>query len=96
MLSTSIETRVRGDEATRCNQLAQYRADRLPRSVKNQFVGDVEMLQTPEMANVRKRIHKKFGKYENEDEVNDEEPADGGDDWMPVMVMKNQLRMKMN
>lgn len=68
MLSTSIETQVRGDEGNRCNQLAQYRAVRVPRDTE-----DVEMMKTPEMANVRKRLHHKFGRYQNED---DEQPAD--------------------
>jgi hypothetical protein len=63
MLSTSIETQVRGDEGQRCSQLAQYRSVRVPRNTE-----DVEMLKTPEMANVRKRLHQKFGRYQNEDE----------------------------
>lgn len=67
MLSTSIETQVRGDEGQRCSQLAQYRAVRVPRDTE-----DVEMMKTPEMANVRRRMHKKFGRYQNEDE----EPAE--------------------
>lgn len=84
MLSTSIETRVRGDEAQRCNQLAQYRSVRVPRDTE-----DVEMMKTPELANVRKRLHKKFGRYAQEDEAqaeeeNAEEPEDdsvvAGDD----------------
>lgn len=71
MLSTSIETRVRGDEAQRCNQLAQYRAVgavRVPRDTE-----DVEMMKTPELANVRKRLHRKFGRYAQEDEAQAEE-----------------------
>lgn len=63
MLSTSIETQVRGDEGQRCGQLAQYRSVRVPRDTE-----DVEMMKTPEMANVRKRLHQKFGRYQNEDE----------------------------
>lgn len=56
-MSTSIETQVRGDEASRCGQLAQYRAQRISidrnsnhlRSkrhapAKSNFVGDVEMI----------------------------------------------------
>lgn len=71
MLSTSIETQVRGDEGQRCNQLAQYRAVRVPRDAE-----EFEMLKTPEMANVRKRLHKKFGRYQNEDEEQQEEAVD--------------------
>lgn len=57
MLSSSIETRVRGDENVRCGQLAQYRAERVSamgtgedrrrrRSVKapNNYVGDIEVI----------------------------------------------------
>lgn len=77
-MSTSIETQIRGDEATRCNQLSQYRAMRNPRAVKKSASEDVEMLKTPEMANVRKRLHQKFGKYQNDDDEHDveEEPAE--------------------
>lgn len=72
MLSTSIETQVRGDEGQRCGQLAQYRAVRVPRDTE-----DVEMMKTPEMANVRKRLHQKFGRYQNEDgEVQADENVD--------------------
>ena len=71
MLSSSIETQVRGDEGQRCGQLAQYRSVRVPRDAE-----DVEMLKTPEMANVRKRLHKKFGRYQNEDEEQVEEQTD--------------------
>ncbi|KAH8252005.1 hypothetical protein KR038_004664 [Drosophila bunnanda] len=50
MLSSTFDTRVRGDENTVCNQLSQYRAQRLPRSLKkddsNNFIGDVEWLDT--------------------------------------------------
>ncbi|CAO1322852.1 unnamed protein product [Diamesa hyperborea] len=79
MMSTSIETQIRGDEATRCNQLSQYRAMRNPRAVKNSASEDVEMMKTPEMANVRNRIHKKFGKYQKEDDDEheaEEEPVE--------------------
>lgn len=56
MLSSSIETQVRGDEATRCGQLSQFRAMRLPTgnndnrrkrrhvSPKSNFIGDIEMM----------------------------------------------------
>lgn len=88
MLSTSIETRVRGDEATRCNQLSQYRSARLPRDAsKNQYVGDVETIKTSEMKRVRDRLQKNFGRYENEDgeAEGEEEPATDGDDIDPVV-----------
>lgn len=87
MLSTSIETQVRGDEGQRCGQLAQYRSVRIPRDTE-----DVEMMKTPEMASARKRLLQKFGKYQNEDAeapaddpvddpevANDEEAAEGDD-----------------
>jgi hypothetical protein len=63
MLSTSIETQVRGDEGNVCGRLAQYRSVRIPRDTE-----DVEMMKTPEMANVRKRLHQKFGRYQQEDD----------------------------
>ncbi|XP_034651489.1 uncharacterized protein LOC117890645 isoform X2 [Drosophila subobscura] len=48
MLSSTFDTRVRGDENSVCNQLSQYRAHRLPRSAKADdeinFIGDVELL----------------------------------------------------
>lgn len=46
MLSTSIERQARNDEQNVCNQLAQVRAMRIPRSVAkaNNFLGDVELL----------------------------------------------------
>lgn len=53
MLSSSVERQVRGDEAQRCNQLAQLRTLRIPRDTirkrrsvptKNNFIGDVELL----------------------------------------------------
>lgn len=63
MLSSSIETQVRGDEGTVCGRLAQYRSVRVPRDTE-----DVEMMKTPELANVRKRMLSKFGRYQNEEE----------------------------
>jgi len=48
MMSSTFDTRVRGDENTVCGQLSQYRAQRLPRSLKkddsNNFIGDAEWL----------------------------------------------------
>ncbi|XP_037893311.1 uncharacterized protein LOC119639751 isoform X1 [Glossina fuscipes] len=48
MLSSSVDMQMRGDEHQVCNKLAQYRAQRLPRSAqhkpKNSFVGDVETI----------------------------------------------------
>lgn len=55
-MSNSIETQIRGDEATRCGQLAQFRAMRVmndpgqshrySRSVRMQsnYLGDIEMV----------------------------------------------------
>lgn len=45
MMSSSIERRIRGDEATRCSQLAQYRTDRVPRDIRkiNPKFGRMEM-----------------------------------------------------
>lgn len=58
MMSSSIDTQIRGDEATRCGQLAQFRAMRVPskghdegsrrrRSVhaKTNYIGDIEMME---------------------------------------------------
>lgn len=58
MLSTSIEREARNDEAQTCNQLAQVRSMRIPRALterprrsrrstakRNNFLGDVELLQ---------------------------------------------------
>lgn len=64
MISTSIELQIRGDEGSRCNQLAQYRAARVPRDTGGE---DVEMMKTPELANVRRRLHQKFGRYQEEE-----------------------------
>lgn len=72
MLSTSIETHVRGDEGTRCNQLAQYRSSRVPRETGE----DVEMLKTPEMEKIRKKMHAKFGRYQEEEEQHEEEQVE--------------------
>jgi hypothetical protein len=69
MLSTSLEMHVRGDEGQRCNQLSQLRSIRVPRDVSE----DVEMLKTPEMANVRKRLHQKFGRYQEDEETPEEQ-----------------------
>lgn len=57
LISTSIDAQVRGDEATRCGQLAQFRAQRVfmdqttdhlrmrrNAAVKSNFLGDVEMM----------------------------------------------------
>ncbi|XP_037823075.1 uncharacterized protein LOC119611531 isoform X2 [Lucilia sericata] len=52
MLSSSFDTRVRGDENTVCSNLAQYRSQRLPRALHNpqqrpsNFIGDVEILDS--------------------------------------------------
>lgn len=44
MLSTTVDARVRGDEAS-CNQLSQYRALRTARSLRDHLLkDDVEML----------------------------------------------------
>lgn len=53
MLSHSIETQVRNDEAQRCGQLAPIRALRIPRALrerrgvpfKSNFKGDVELME---------------------------------------------------
>ncbi|XP_026835740.1 uncharacterized protein LOC6548421 [Drosophila erecta] len=49
MLSSTFDTRTRGDENNVCNQLSQYRAQRLPRSLKkgqeNNFIGYSEWLE---------------------------------------------------
>ncbi|XP_055629637.1 uncharacterized protein LOC129770686 [Toxorhynchites rutilus septentrionalis] len=66
MLSSSIDTMVRGDENVRCTQLSQYRAVRVPRDIdlkdrsklRSNYLGDVEMLAQPEMNQIRKQIRK--------------------------------------
>lgn len=66
MLSSSIDTMVRGDENVRCTQLSQYRAVRVPREIdlkdksklRSNYLGDVEMLAQPEMNQIRKQIRK--------------------------------------
>lgn len=70
MISTSLEMHVRGDEGQRCSQLAQLRSFRVPREANHE---DIEMLKTPEMEKVRKRLHSKFGRYQNEEEQQQEE-----------------------
>lgn len=53
MMSHSIETQVRNDEAQRCGQLAPIRALRIPRElrerrgvpIKSNFKGDVEIME---------------------------------------------------
>jgi hypothetical protein len=84
MLSTSIETQVRGDEGNVCGRLAQYRSVRVPRDTE-----DVEMMKTPEMANVRKRLHQKFGRYQQEDE--DPEQAEEGELRVIVIASRTSL-----
>ncbi|EDV98459.1 GH23130 [Drosophila grimshawi] len=55
MLSSTFDTRQRGDENTVCGQLSQYRSQRLPRALSrgNNFVGDAEWLSDtrPKRAN---------------------------------------------
>lgn len=49
MLSSTHDMHARGDESKVCNQLAQFRSHRLPRAAKNRennFLGDVEILET--------------------------------------------------
>lgn len=66
MLSSSIDTMVRGDENVRCAQLSQYRAARVPREIdskdssklRSNYLGDIEMLAQPEMNQIRKQIKK--------------------------------------
>jgi hypothetical protein len=89
MLSSSIETQVRGDEATRCSQLSQYRSMRLPREIdspkrrrpmRNNYIGDVEMMADS------KEQKPKFGKYEAdpENEDADYDVAEADDEEVPV------------
>lgn len=81
MLSSSIETQVRGDEGTMCSQLAQYRSVRTPRNVhealkkkrsvpfKNNFLGDVEMLSpSSTLEDYHRRNAQKMGRYQDENE----------------------------
>lgn len=83
MLSHSIETQVRGDEAQRCGQLAPIRALRIPRAlrerrgvpVKSNFKGDVELMEE-----LKEYKHRKSGNMQmNEDypeAIADEEVAE--------------------
>lgn len=90
MLSSSIETAVRGDEASRCNQLSQYRVNRVPRSIKSNFVKDVEMMSETELETmIRNKKEKKFGRMEMEEgeDVVEEEAAE---DTEPEDVEENQ------
>lgn len=65
MLSTSIETQVRGDENVRCNQLAQFRSERLPRASNDDF----EVIN-----NNKKMLHKlKAGRLQAENEEQNDE-----------------------
>lgn len=44
MLSSSFDLHNRGDEGQTCSRISQYRSNRLPRSLRNNFKGDVEIL----------------------------------------------------
>lgn len=97
MLSSSIDMMVRGDESVRCTQLSQYRASRVPREIDSQdrnklrsnYLGDIQMLNQPEMNQIRKQI-KKFKHSANlemdpkeeqpEEEVSEVAAADGEQD----------------
>ncbi|XP_037949543.1 uncharacterized protein LOC119680678 [Teleopsis dalmanni] len=60
MLSSSFDTRQRGDENQVCGKLSQYRAQRLPRAApaqeQNNFIGDVELLETFGAKNKRRVV----------------------------------------
>lgn len=62
----------RGDENERCSQLAQYRSIRVPRDVEK-----FDMNKTPEMDQMRRRMHSKFGRYQAEDEETAAEAENG-------------------
>ncbi|XP_036333410.1 uncharacterized protein LOC118744476 isoform X2 [Rhagoletis pomonella] len=73
MLSSSIETRVRGDESQVCNQISLYRAQRLRRSPfgersssDNGMIGDVEVLESFR-AKAQKRGLKQKGAFHSYD-----------------------------
>lgn len=88
MLSTSIERAVRNDENTVCNQLSQYRAQRVPRGIngeirkrrsvatRNNFIGDVELME--DLNDYHNRKSKKSGRYEAAEAMDGE--IEGGDD----------------
>ncbi|XP_032571454.1 uncharacterized protein LOC6618936 isoform X2 [Drosophila sechellia] len=65
MLSSTFDARTRGDENNVCNQLSQYRAQRLPRSLKkehdNNFISASEWL---EARSKRGRSSDSVSKYE--------------------------------
>lgn len=73
MLSASIETHRRGDEDQRCNQLAQYRSIRVPRDTEN-----FEMKKTPEMELMKKKMHKKFGRYQVDEDATAADEEENG------------------
>uniref|UniRef100_U5ESY0 Putative secreted protein n=1 Tax=Corethrella appendiculata TaxID=1370023 RepID=U5ESY0_9DIPT len=73
MLSSSVETQIRGDEGTVCPRLSQFRAAlRSPRSANE----DAEMLSQSELQKTHTKLRRtKFGRMaENEEDV-EEDPA---------------------
>jgi hypothetical protein len=66
MLSTSIETQVRGDENVRCNQLAQFRSIRVPREANDDT----------ELVNKNKRLLQKLKSGRLQAEVEDQTEND--------------------
>lgn len=87
MMSTSIERAVRNDENTVCNQLSQYRVQRVPRgsngvirkrrsvATRNNFIGDVELME--DLNEYHSRKSKKSGRYEAAEAMDGE--IEGGD-----------------
>ncbi|XP_055536288.1 uncharacterized protein LOC129724976 [Wyeomyia smithii] len=106
MLSSSIDTMVRGDESVRCTQLSQYRAIRVPRELdmkdrmnqRSNYLGDIEMLQQPEMNQIRKQIKKMKQtarlEMEPEEQLEEQEPTEGPDaaraDADPIAAEENE------
>lgn len=88
MLSSSIDTIVRGDESVRCTQLSQYRAARVPREIdlkdrsklRSNYLGDIEMLAQPEMNQIRKQIKKLKQSARLEMDPDDEQVSEDTED----------------
>lgn len=81
MLSTSIDTEIRGDESMRCSSLAQYRTNRIPRNTD-----DVELLKS-----VKVSKNKRGALKEREDDYYDEEVVKERVDTFGVEVDENTI-----
>lgn len=69
MLSNSIDKEIRGDEAMRCNALAQYRTNRIPRDTS-----DVELIKDVKLLKEKKGALTEADDYD--DEIEGEKPIE--------------------